>query len=65
VPILVGLSRKSMLAKITDRDVEHRLAGSLTLATLAVLNGASIIRVHDVAETLDALKIIRATYVVK
>ena len=60
-PILVGLSRKSMLASITNRDVADRLAGSLTLATLAVLNGASIVRVHDVAQTVDMIKVIQAT----
>ncbi|MFV2059929.1 MAG: dihydropteroate synthase [Gammaproteobacteria bacterium] len=60
-PILAGLSRKSMLASITDRTVENRLAGSLALATLAVLSGASIVRVHDVAETIDVIKVIQAT----
>lgn len=61
LPILVGLSRKSMLASITNRDIDFRLAGSLTLATLAVLNGAAIIRVHDVAQTVDLVKVITAT----
>lgn len=65
LPILVGLSRKSLLASIIERDVEHRLAGSLTLATLALLNGASIVRVHDVAQTLDVLKVLSATQAVK
>ncbi len=60
LPILVGLSRKSMLASITNRDVDLRLAGSLTLATLAVLHGATIVRVHDVAQTLDAVKVLLA-----
>ncbi len=60
LPILVGLSRKSMLASITNRDVDLRLAGSLTLATLAVLHGATIVRVHDVAQTLDAMKVLLA-----
>ncbi|VAX00535.1 Dihydropteroate synthase [hydrothermal vent metagenome] len=58
--ILVGLSRKSMLASITNRDVDLRLAGSLTLATLAVLHGATIVRVHDVAQTVDAVKVLLA-----
>jgi dihydropteroate synthase len=62
LPILAGLSRKSMLASITNRNVEDRLAGSLTLATLAVLNGASIVRVHDVAQTVDVVKVIRAIH---
>ncbi len=59
-PVLAGLSRKSMLGTITGREVEQRLAGSLALAILAVQAGASIIRVHDVAETSDVLKVIQA-----
>ena len=50
-PLLVGLSRKSMLGKLLGRPVEQRLAGSLALATIAVLHGARIMRCHDVAET--------------
>lgn len=60
VPILVGLSRKSLLATITNRTVEQRLAGSLSLLTLAVWQGASIVRVHDVAQTIDAVKVCQA-----
>jgi len=60
LPVLVGASRKSMIGQITDRNVEQRLAGSLALATLAAINGAAIIRVHDVAETVDAIKIANA-----
>lgn len=60
VPILAGLSRKSMLAQLTGRPVEARLAGSLALALAACEGGARIIRVHDVAETVDALKVWRA-----
>lgn len=56
-PVLVGLSRKSMLGKITGRPVEQRLAGSLALATAAVLAGARIVRSHDVAETRDAVAV--------
>ncbi|MFV1982105.1 MAG: dihydropteroate synthase [Thiohalomonadales bacterium] len=63
--ILVGLSRKSMLASITERDVEYRLAGSLALVTLAVLNGATIVRVHDVAQTIDVMKVIQAVNIAK
>ncbi|CAN0606277.1 unnamed protein product [Ectocarpus sp. 12 AP-2014] len=59
-PLLVGLSRKSLIAKMTGREVDERLAGSLALALLAVRNGASIVRVHDVAETTDVLQILRA-----
>ena len=57
VPMLAGLSRKSMLAGLTGRPVEARLAGSLALALAACEGGARIIRVHDVAETVDALKV--------
>ncbi|MFU8821786.1 MAG: dihydropteroate synthase [Gammaproteobacteria bacterium] len=54
VPVLVGVSRKSMLGAVTGRPVEQRLAGGLALAALAVSAGARIIRSHDVAATLDA-----------
>jgi dihydropteroate synthase len=56
-PLLVGLSRKSMLGKLLGRPVEQRLAGSLALATIAALRGAKIIRCHDVAETTDAVAV--------
>lgn len=57
-PVLAGLSRKSMLGAITGRDnPSDRLAGSLSAAVLAAEAGAAIIRVHDVAETVDALKV--------
>jgi dihydropteroate synthase len=56
-PLLVGLSRKSMLGKLLGRPVEDRLAGSLALATIATLRGARIIRCHDVAETCDAVAV--------
>ena len=59
-PVLVGLSRKSMIAKLTGRDVGERLAGSISLALLAAERGASLLRVHDVAETADALRILAA-----
>ena len=59
-PLLVGLSRKSMLAKITGRDVESRTAGSVALAAIAVLNGARIVRAHDVAATVDAVRVAAA-----
>ena len=60
VPILFGASRKSTLGAMTGRDVDQRLPASLAAAVLAVNNGASIVRVHDVAETVDALKIAAA-----
>ena len=56
MPLLVGLSRKSTIGQVTGRPVEERLAGSLAAAVMAVERGASIIRVHDVAATVDALK---------
>jgi dihydropteroate synthase len=59
--IMVGLSRKSMLAKLTGRGVEERTAGSVALAAIAVLNGARIVRAHDVAATLDAVRVAAAT----
>ncbi|MBU6378597.1 MAG: dihydropteroate synthase [Gammaproteobacteria bacterium] len=57
LPLLAGLSRKSMLGAITGRGVEARLAGSLALAFAALDGGARIIRCHDVAETRDVLKV--------
>lgn len=59
-PVLAGLSRKSMLAALTGRAVHDRLAGSLALATAAVLGGARIVRAHDVAETCDAVRVAEA-----
>lgn len=60
LPLLAGLSRKSSIGAITGKPVEHRLAGSLAAALAAVRYGARIVRVHDVPETVDALKIWRA-----
>ena len=57
-PVLVGLSRKSMIGVMTDRDVDDRMAGSLALALLAAQHGAAIIRAHDVAQTVDVLKVL-------
>jgi dihydropteroate synthase len=56
-PVLAGLSRKASIGAITGRDVGDRLAGSLAAALAAVARGARIVRVHDVRETVDALKI--------
>lgn len=56
-PVLAGLSRKAMVGAITGKPVEQRLAGSLAAALAAVSAGADIVRVHDVAETVDALKV--------
>lgn len=60
VPVLVGLSRKSMLGMITGRPVDARLAAGLAAAVLAAERGARILRVHDVAETRDALAVVEA-----
>ncbi|HEY0685329.1 MAG TPA: dihydropteroate synthase [Steroidobacter sp.] len=60
LPLLVGVSRKSMFQALLGRPVEQRLAGGLAVATAAVLAGAAILRVHDVAETVDAVKVAQA-----
>ena len=60
LPVLVGLSRKSTLGAITDRGVDERVPASIAAALIAVRNGANIVRVHDVAETVDALKVATA-----
>ena len=60
LPLLVGVSRKSMIGQALDRPVDQRLSGGLALATLAVAKGARIIRVHDVAETVDAVRMAEA-----
>lgn len=61
LPLLVGISRKSMIGKILDdRPVDKRLYGSLAAAVMALERGAAIIRVHDVAATVDALKVASA-----
>lgn len=56
-PLLVGMSRKTMIGQITGREVGARVAGSVAGALLSVMRGAAIVRVHDVAETIDALKV--------
>lgn len=57
LPLLAGLSRKSMIGAVTGRPVEQRLAGSIAGALAAVSHGADIIRVHDVRDTVDALAV--------
>lgn len=59
-PLLAGWSRKSSLGIVTGRDVRERLSASVAAALLAVCNGARIVRVHDVAATVDALKVWQA-----
>ena len=60
VPLLAGISRKSMLGTITGQDVEHRVHASVAAAMLAAMRGAGMVRVHDVRATVDALKILNA-----
>jgi len=57
VPVLVGVSRKSMIGAILDKDVQVRLYGSIALHSIALMQGASIIRAHDVEAAVDAVKI--------
>ena len=59
-PLLLGLSRKSMLGAITGRNVEERLPASLAAATICAMKGASVVRVHDVRETVDVVKMAAA-----
>jgi dihydropteroate synthase len=61
LPLLSGTSRKSMIGNLLARNVNERLAGSLTTAIIAAQQNASIIRVHDVKETVDALKVLSIT----
>ena len=60
LPLLAGLSRKSMIGTLTARPAEQRLAGSIGAALVAIMQGARIVRVHDVAETVDAIKVWQA-----
>ena len=57
-PVLIGTSRKSMIGNLLNREVDQRLAGNIASATLAAHAGVQIIRVHDVKETVDAIKIV-------
>jgi dihydropteroate synthase len=56
-PVLVGVSRKSMFSALLGRAVDERVAGGVAMATAAILSGASIVRTHDVAATVDAVKV--------
>lgn len=60
LPLLVGVSRKTMIGKVLDKPVDGRLYGSLALALMALERGTHIVRVHDVAATMDVVKIFRA-----
>lgn len=59
LPLLVGMSRKSMISKLLNKQPNECLVGSLACATIAAMKGAQIIRVHDAQETVDALKVCR------
>lgn len=61
-PVLVGVSRKSMIGQVLDREVGQRLAGGLALSVLAAQSGAAVIRTHDVQETRDALRMAAAVW---
>ena len=60
LPLLVGMSRKSMLGAIVDKPTEQRLSAGLAVSAIAAWQGANIIRVHDVAETTDVIKVVTA-----
>jgi dihydropteroate synthase len=55
---MAGLSRKGMLGTITGRGVDHRQAASVAAAMIAAQNGAAVLRVHDVAATVDAVAVL-------
>lgn len=59
-PVLVGVSRKSTLGELTQREVHERMPASVAAAVVAAMHGADIVRVHDVQATVDALKVVRA-----
>ncbi len=59
-PVLIGVSRKSTLGVITGRDADDLLPASIAAAVVAVMQGAQIVRAHDVAETVDALRVARS-----
>jgi dihydropteroate synthase len=61
-PVLVGLSRKSMIARLVGLPLERRLFASVVLASIAVQNGARIVRAHDVAATVEAIRMVEAVY---
>jgi dihydropteroate synthase len=60
LPVVVGVSRKSMIGAVTGRNLEDRLHGSVAGAVIAALKGAAVVRVHDVAPTVDALRVVEA-----
>nr|WP_230408589.1 dihydropteroate synthase [Undibacterium flavidum] len=65
LPVLAGISRKTMIGSITGKPVERRMAGSLAAALAAMAQGARIVRVHDVAETVDAIRVWQSVHTEK
>ncbi|MFT4654855.1 MAG: dihydropteroate synthase [Patiriisocius sp.] len=65
LPVLAGMSRKSMIGNLLNKDVDNRLSGDIAANTIAAMSGASILRVHDVEETIDAMKVVDKTNSVK
>ncbi|ATM98682.1 dihydropteroate synthase [Proteus terrae] len=61
LPVLAGMSRKSMVGQLLNVPPQERIAGSVACAVIAAMQGAQIIRVHDVKETVDAMKVVQAT----
>ncbi len=61
LPLLAGMSRKSMIGQLLNVPPQERLAGSLTCAVIAAMQGAHIIRVHDVKETVQAMQVVQMT----
>ena len=65
LPVLAGMSRKSMIGQLMDIPPDERVAGSVACAVIAAMKGAQIIRVHDVKETVQAMKVVEATSLAK
>lgn len=65
LPVLAGMSRKSMIGQLMDIPPDERVAGSMACAVIAAMKGAQIIRVHDVKETVQAMKVVEATRLAK
>lgn len=63
IPIFVGMSRKSMIGQLLNVSPEHRMIGSVACAVIAAMQGVHIIRVHDVKETVEALRVVEATQI--
>ena len=61
LPLLVGMSRKSMVGQLLNVGPSERLSGSLACAVIAAMQGAQIVRVHDVKETVEAMRVVEAT----